>query len=74
MTTMPVSFDEALLDRLRARAAELKLSVSNLLVVAAEEYLDRHSDEPWADPLDEEERAVLRGMRRKYRDTLKDPW
>lgn len=31
-------------------------------------------NEAHADGLDDQERALVRGMRKKYRDTVKDPW
>ena len=86
-TTTAISLDEALLARINERASELKLSLSRLLTLAAEEYLERHAQrgrrkaqrvkeisQAWADGLDAEERAVLRGMRKKYRAVVKDPW
>ncbi len=74
MTTIAISLDKTLLDRIETRAAELKLSLRALLEIAAKEWLDSHPRESWADPLDAQERAVMRSMRGKYRDTLKDPW
>ncbi len=90
-TTTAISLDEALLARINARASELRMSLSRLLALAAEEYLHRHTrpsplrgahrarclkeiNEAWADGLDAEERAVMRGMQRKYREAVKDPW
>ena len=92
-TTTAISLDEALLARINARANELKLSLSRILALAAEEYLESHArqrspapsgqhktqrlkeiNQAWADGLDAEERAVLRGMRKKYRAVVKDPW
>jgi hypothetical protein len=92
-TTTAISLDEALLARINARANELKLSLSRILTLAAEEYLESHAlkrspalggqhktqrlkeiNQAWADGLDAEERAVLRGMRKKYRAVVKDPW
>ncbi len=91
MTTTAISLDEALLARIVDRASELRLTQSQLLALAVEEYLDSHAprrfrgeqktarlkaiNEAWADGLDAEERAVLRGMRKKYREVVaKDPW
>lgn len=92
-TTTAISLDEALLARMNERARELKLSLSRLLTLAAEEFLKSHAsrrpsplrgaqqakylqaiNEAWSDGLDEEEREVLRGMQKKYRATVKDPW
>ncbi len=89
-TTTAVSLDEALLTRINTRAKELKLSLSRLLAVAAEEYLAKRTapsvrgeetarlleeiNAAWSDGLDQEEQAVLDGMRRKYREVVKDPW
>jgi predicted transcriptional regulator len=92
-TTTAISLDEELLTRINKRASELQLSLSRLLALAAEEYLDSHArrspstlrgertarrireiNQAWVDGLDAEERAVLRGMRKKYRAVVKDPW
>lgn len=92
-TTTAISLDETLLARMNERASELKLPLSRLLALAAEEFLNSHAsrmatplqgtqratylraiNEAWSDGLDAEERAVLRGMQKKYRAAAKDPW
>ncbi len=87
-TTTAISLDEVLLARINERASELKLSLSRLLALAAEDYLEtgasrstsnlrrrvREINQAWADGLDAEERVVLRGMRKKYRAVVNDPW
>lgn len=92
-TTTAITLDEALLVRIKERASELRLSLSRVLALAAEDYLDsngqrrppalrgkrkakhlREINQAWADGLDAEERAVLQGMRKKYRAVVKEPW
>ena len=76
-----ISLDEVLFQEAEAVAQELHLSRSGLYARALQEFIERRKSQKlldalnaaYADPLDAEDQALLRGIRRTQR-RISDPW
>ena len=77
-----ISMDDGLLLEADRAATNLGLSRSRLFARAVREFLERQRQEQmlrqlnevYATPLDQGEMASLKGIKSKFRKTLKDRW
>jgi len=77
-----ISLEESLYQKINTLAEEMKVSCSQLLTSALEEYIQRHYNqqhlqninEAYADGLDESEKNMLEGMRQHQRYLQQQEW
>ncbi len=81
--SIEISLSNDLVEEADRLASELRISRSQLVELAVQTYLERHGtermmaalNEVHRSGLDEEEQAVLRGVRAHHRKLMKDePW